>query len=295
MTVRLKILMLAFLSLAPSIAQAGVHRRSVGPVILDLGSLPPAPLPPGSPQPSVGRDDSQPSPQPEEPPEASKRLQEPIVLTAVFPAHAQPLGALVLTANAQIEGGERSQPSILSTLSATMAPVLIASYHPTLAEDYALFNPPAETLPTPTGSTAGPAAENRAEAQAAPPLSRLRAMVIWIGRLLFLFGVGALILTYRRRRARADDLDSPTAPLGAGTQPESAPDFDRSTAPWLRGQGMVSGADSLSLMRGKPMAIDTPASESKVFGLIEPGGAQPATTRGESSSGQGRQGRRSPS
>ncbi len=294
MTVSLKILLVAFFSLSTSIAEANVHRRSVGPVILDLGSLPQAQRPPGAPRPSAGRDDVRPIPQAEKPPEISKGREEPIVVTSSYPAHTQPLGALVLTANAQIEQAEESQPSILFTPSAITVPGLIAYYNPTFAADSVLFNRPVETLTTPADSSAGPATEIRAEASAAPPLTRLRAVVMWIGRFLFLVGVGALVQIFRRRRARPDDQASSIVPTDSEPPSGSASDVDLSLAPWIRGQGAASGAESLFLMRGKPIAIDKPESESKDFGLIEPGGAQPARTRREALSGPERQGRRSP-
>ena len=97
------LLLAALLALTPSLGQARVHRRSVGPVILDLGPLPPPPEEPGPPVPAADEVVPPSTLQNESAPQSSVVNPEPAASEPVYPLHPQSLSALVLTLNTQAD------------------------------------------------------------------------------------------------------------------------------------------------------------------------------------------------
>jgi hypothetical protein len=274
-------LFLFLLALAPSKATAHVHRRSVGPVILDLGPLPPAaPLSAGDPGSGPTSLDNQ-SAQQVEPPARTQQPSPPQATAPIFPAHAQILGPLVLTFNTPIIRMTESSILSLSPTYATLAPVLVAYYHPTLAEDLALLNPAVEAPLDPAIAKSNPAPDPAAPAVKDTSLPRLRGLLLWIGRLLFLIGLGALIMLFRRYRARSGNPASLSPALDALSDPQLGQDIVSPRALRTTRAMPRAAADSLSLMNQKPTAIDTPKTGSTTFDLIEPGAASPVSNTKE--------------
>ena len=289
MTSRLLILLfLASLTLSASIAEARVHRRNVGPVILDLGSLPPVPDTTGASQLPPGAGNAPPLPQVDGTPEVAKADPELLAVEAIYPSHTQPLGALVLMLQTEGESAEEIKSSILQVDLEPQAPVLIAYYHPTLAADHALLSPPVDSATTPV-ATAEPPADQPArefkddlktETATAPPVDRLRTLVIWVWRLLFFAGVGALTVTLLRRRRRQPGQPESSPPVEKVADPEFSEDLTGSRVLRTSGAGEEKVVDNISLMTEKTGAAITPDTRLRAFGLIEPGAARPATPGG---------------
>lgn len=289
MTFRLIIfLFLASLTLAASVVEARVHRRSVGPVILDLGSLPPLPVTTSDTRPPVAAGNLPSPPQVDGTPETGVANPGPFEVRAIYPSHAQPLGALVLTRQPAVEPVKEITSSVLFTDPEREAPVLIAYYHPTLTGDHALLSPPVDSAPTPVVTTEPPPAQParelkddlKAEAETTPPAERLRTLVIWIWRLLFYAGVGALTGTlWRRRRGQPGQPES-SPPVEKVADPEFSEDLTGSRVLRTSGAGEEKVVDNISLMTEKTGAAITPDTRLRAFGLIEPGAARPATPGG---------------
>jgi hypothetical protein len=272
------VLFLAFLALAPLPASARVHRRSVGPVILDLGPLPPAPAPPGASQPSAETSGAPAVPQAEAPAETPERMPVPVDVGPIYPSHAQPLGALVLTMNVDFMPENDSADSILSLHNKPDAPALIAYYYPTFVADRALLDQPMESPSPPADANA----KSGGDATIDQPLPHLRRLVIWIWRLLFLIGLVALIQLFQRYRAGVRNRAAPALSPEAGTETQTvSSDLALSRLQRTTRISRATGSDSLSLMTGKPTAPEKPETESRAFGLIEPGAASPAVTGAE--------------
>lgn len=269
------LLFLALCALAPYSAAARVHRRNVGPVILDLGPLPPAPVQPDTPRSSVEPEDTPAVPPVDAPTDSRAPDPQPVEVRPIYPSHTQVLGALVLTLHADIAPVDDTSMSILTSRSSPDCPALVVYYHPTLVEDHALLAPPVETRPPSVDPQTKAEATAGADKKAEPPLPRLRSLVMWIWRLLFLIGLAALFLLVRRHRA--------------GVRKNTALDKEALTVPEIALSRVLRSTratpatvtDSLSLMTGKPAAIDTPEADSKMFGLIEPGAATPDLTGAE--------------
>ena len=190
------LLLAALLALTPSLGQARVHRRSVGPVILDLGPLPPPPVAPGPPV--LGADDvvAPSTPQNDTAPESLEVIAAPLVAEPVYPTYSQPLSPLVQTLNAQTDAPGEDRAAMITPPPVSSVALLVAYFHPTFAEDHALLAPrPIEAMPAPASQTSDPPKSD-------PPLPLLRGAVIWIWRLLFLSGFGAMLLLVQRYRSR---------------------------------------------------------------------------------------------
>jgi hypothetical protein len=103
--------------------------------------------------------------------------------------------------------------------------------------------------------------------------------VIWIWRLLFLSGFGAMLLLFQRYRSR---IRLPATPKPqnnpAGAETESAPEIAMSRISRVTRPTPAPAVDSLSLLNGKPPAMEPRLSAPKDLGLIEPGAAKPLRT-----------------
>ncbi len=267
------LLLAAVLALTPSLTQARVHRRSVGPVILDLGPLPPPPILPGPPIPAADEPAVPAEPQGADASEVLAGASEAAGAAPIYPSHAQPLGALILAFHTRTTHDDKDDIVMTSPTPAPApaqyAPTLISYHHPTLAEDQALLAPP---IPI-----AAPPQVDRAQSDR--PLPRLRGAVIWIWRLLFLAGFGAMLLLFARYRSRAKGQATPkAAQQSAALKTTSAPDIAMSRILRTARTTQAPAVDSLSLLTGNPPASEQTPSAPKDFGLIEPGKANPART-----------------
>ena len=265
------LLLAALLALTPSLGQARVHRRSVGPVILDLGPLPPPPVAPGPPV--LGADDvvAPSTPQNDTAPESLEVIAAPLVAEPVYPTYSQPLSPLVQTLNAQTDAPGEDRAAMIAPPASSVA-LLVAYFHPTFAEDHALLAPrPIEAMPAPASQTSDPPKSD-------PPLPLLRGAVIWIWRLLFLSGFGAILLLAQRYRSRIGaktpkTSKQPDAKETTNVQESAIARISRVTRPTP-----APAVDSLSLLNGKPPAMEPRLSAPKDLGLIEPGTAKPLRT-----------------
>ena len=266
------LLLAALLALTPSLGQARVHRRSVGPVILDLGPLPSPPVAPGPPVPAADDVVTPSTPQNDTAPESLEVIAAPLAAEPVYPTYSQPLSPLVQTLNAQTDAPVEDRAAMITPPPASSVAFLVAYFHPTFAEDDALLAPrPIESTPAPAPQTSDPPKSD-------PPLPLLRGAMIWIWRLLFLSGFGAILLLAQRYRSRigaktpktskqpdaketTNVLESAIARISRVTRPTPAP-----------------AVDSLSLLNGKPPAMEPRLSAPKDLGLIEPGAAKPLRT-----------------
>jgi hypothetical protein len=167
------LLLAALLALTPSLGQARVHRRSVGPVILDLGPLPPPPVAPGPPVPAADDVVAPSTPQHDTAPESLEVITAPLAAEPVYPTYPQPLSPLVQTLNAQTDAPSEDRAAMIAPPASSVA-LLVAYFHPTFAEDDALLAPrPIESIPVPAPKTSDPPKSD-------PPLPFLRGAVIWI-------------------------------------------------------------------------------------------------------------------
>jgi hypothetical protein len=110
----------------------------------------------------------------------------------------------------------------------------------------------------------------------------MRGAVIWIWRLIFLSGFGAMLLLFQRYRSR---IRLPATPKPqnkpAGAETESAPEIAISRISRVTRPTPAPAVDSLSLLNGKPPAMEprlSALSAPKDLGLIEPGAAKPLRT-----------------
>lgn len=287
---KMTLLFLTFLALAPLPATARVHRRSVGPVILDLGPLPPAPA--GTSRSPAETSGAPAAPYAEAPVKTSEPMPKPVDAGPIYPSHAQPLGPLVLTLNVDVAPEYDNAISILTVQHKPGASALVAYYHPTLDEDRSLLDQPVENSAPPADVSAKPAGDSKID----QPLPRLRSLVMWIWRLLFLSGLVALFQLFQRHRAGARKTAAPAlSPETAASEPQTGSDVVLSRVLRTTRATPLSGSDSLSLMTGKPTAPDKPERESRTYGLIEPGAANPAGTVGETPPVRKRPQRQAPS
>ena len=276
------LLVAALLALTPLFAQARVHRRSVGPVILDLGPLPPPPALPGPilpehPAPAVDLPNNPSSPKPQTASEMNETATTPTPEALVYPTHTQPLGALVVAIHTHTAIGDEVIAVMTSPPPAAIQdiPTLVAHHHPTLAEDHALLAPP------PAASISSPPPPGPSKAD--QPLPRLRGAVIWIWRLLFLGGFGAMVVLFQRYRSRIKSQTTPKASQQASVpEPTNSQLIASSRIMRATRSTQTPAADSLSLLTGKQQAIEQTSSAPKDFGLIEPGQAKPLRTPGGS-------------
>lgn len=266
------LLLAALLALTPSLGQARVHRRSVGPVILDLGPLPPLPVAPGPPVPAADDVVTPSTPQNDTAPESLEVIAAPLAAEPVYPTYSQPLSALVQTLNAQTDAPGEDRAAMIAPPASSVA-LLVAYFHPTFAEDDALLAPkPIESTPAPASQTSDPPKSD-------PPLPLLRGAVIWIWRLLFLSGFGAILLLFQRYRSRIRLPATPNASnKPAAAETESAPEIAISRISRVTRPTPAPAVDSLSLLNGKPPAMEPRLSAPKDLGLIEPGTAKPLRT-----------------
>lgn len=264
------LILAALMALAPTLAQARVHRRSVGPVILDLGPLPPAPVAPAPPVPEATTGASS-TPTIAEPPQSTEIATEPVSIAPVYPIHAQPLAALVVaihTHTATVDEDIRVMIAPAQIPASANVPALVSHRHPTIGADYAAFTPAIEKQPPapaqPDGQT----------------LPRLRSLVMWIWRLLFIAGLVALAIFIRRHRASIKIQWPPargSAP-DAGSNAANAPEIDLTRATRATHRTQAPAADSLSLLTGRPPVNEQPPAAPKDLGLIEPGETRPFQT-----------------
>ena len=250
-------------TLAPTMAAGHVHRRSVGPVILDIGPLPPAPAQPETKKPVEESSVVHAAPADPAPPDMNRIETRPQTLPTIFPSHQQPLGALVLTLHTPTDHAVESTSIMSMTSLPPQIPALVAWRNPTLAQDYALLTSTIESPPPPPVTAPPPMVD--------PPLTRLRSLVMWIWRLLFVIGVGAMILLFRRHREKSGRPASPATPSDTPSETDTGLDIAGSRSFRPPPATAAIAADSLSLMAGKPTTTDTPEKESRDFGLIEPG------------------------
>lgn len=264
------LILAALMALAPTLAQARVHRRSVGPVILDLGPLPPAPVAPAPPVPEATTGASS-TPTIAEPPQSTEIAAEPVSIAPVYPIHAQPLAALVMaihTHTGTVDEDIRVMIAPAQIPASAHVPALVSHRHPTIEADYAAFTPAIEKQPPPPVQPAG------------QTLPHLRSLVIWIWRLLFIAGLVALAIFIRRHRASIKIQWPPargSAP-DAEAKVANAPEIDVTRALRARHRTQAPAADSLSLLTGRPPVVEQPSAAPKDFGLIEPGEARPLQT-----------------
>lgn len=267
------LLLAALLALTPSLGQALVHRRSVGPVILDLGPLPPPPVAPGPPVPAADDVVTPSTPQNDTAPESLEVIAAPLAAEPVYPTYPQPLSPLVQTLNAQTDAPGEDRAAMITPPPVSSVALLVAYFHPTLAEDDALLAPrPIESMPAPAPQTSDPPKSD-------PPLPLLRGAVIWIWRLLFLSGFGAILLLFQRYRSRIRLPATPNASnKPAAAETENAPEIAMSRISRVTRPTPAPAVDSLSLLNGKPPAMEPRLSAPKDLGLIEPGTAKPLRT-----------------
>lgn len=278
-------LLLASLSFSPSIADARVHRRNVGPVILDLGALPSGQDTTSESQSPVEAGNGASPPKDNAPPETGAAPSDPVSIPATYPSHSQPLGALLVTMYSPDIPEEKSASSILLAGPEAHGPALIAYYHPTLADDDAMLNPPVVSPPTPVATTepqtadAVPASEAdlKIVAGSASPVDHLRSLVVWVWRLLFFIGFGALAVTLLRRRQARQPM--PSTPTGDAPEPEFSPKLIRSGALQETATSLETVTDSLSMRTQKSDAFGKPEAGSRAYGLIEPGAVRSSKAR----------------
>ena len=267
------LLLATLLALTPSLVQARVHRRSVGPVILDLGPLPSPPVAPEPPVPAADEVVAPSIPQSATEAASLELNTAPLAAEPVYPTYPQPLSALIQTLYAQADVRNEAIGVMISPASASSVPLLVAYFHPTLAEDDALL------APRPIELMSAPAPQTAERPKSDPPLPLLRSAVLWIWRLLFLSGFGAILLLFQRHQSRVRGLMTPKASKKSiAADAESPSDITLSRLSRVTRSTPAPAVDSLSLLGGNPPGMDPAPSAPKDLGLIEPGAAKPLRT-----------------